>query len=69
MENCLWFTKPEGKQVASVAVDIRTLSIGSFRSLPITFLVLSNKRLEESFSDKNLKVVYLRKRKDLNVNL
>lgn len=50
MEICLWFSKLVGKQVASVAVDIRTLSIGSFLSLPITFFVLLNKRLEESSS-------------------
>lgn len=69
MEICVCFTKLEGKQVASVAVDIRTFSIGSFLSLPIAFLVLSNKRLEESFSDENLKVVSLRNPKDLNANL
>ena len=39
-------------KVASVAIDIRALSIGLFLPLPIVFLVLSNQRLEESLEDK-----------------
>ena len=38
-----------GKQVASVAVDIRTLLIGLFATLPIRFFVLSNQHLGRKF--------------------
>jgi len=47
MEIYLWHEK----QVASVAIDIRALSIGLFLPLPIVFFVLSNQRLEESLED------------------